>query len=1028
MDRKDRKGSWSLFMGFVLTAAVAFTGCGGGGGGGGTTTTTTTDTTTDSGGSGASLRVAERISVVDAAGSSGTGVAGLRIGKFRVPVPSTVDAAGTDWSNDVTQTFVHERSAEAFGIINEILCMMSQSQYDDMVNKGTYRAQIDMNQCKQDRDSASEAGQSSQNQSSGSTMPNYEDWTVNSYRADNTSPHTVKVWVHEKARHEGDHHEPAKVILVSVNITEGVSATNPYGIFTLNFKAHPLNPDGSLNANITMFKGYLSSYRNQAGKVLLDFIVDGGFDSEMFTEKVALDRAPDGKTGAGETFNSYSSTWGKGKEHFRFANNTSYFKRQDVFTNASTCLDRNSFNQTAWRYGLYDSNGARVTRNSGFPIKFNSYHGWVGYWGLWLPEGATVNDKDIVYRQEYTANALPTEVQYTVMIRGGKLKKHTQKLMTLADVKNIPLDYWDQGTNYRVVWDGAKFAVVAKQSQTDWMWQQCGGTVTCPASIDLTKLTWDMLNFWSQALGGSVQVKLNCPPAGGTTWPPVCNNTTSAGDASQVIFYAEDIVYPGDLGATTVTLSCYDEHNCLDPNAFATLTDTNTANDNPYFTNQITIPTGTISITDASIADWTVISALATDPAGDSTAAKTGGDITALYAANDANNLYIRLDLSAAANPTFGNGPAPNDGSYRFQIESNSTTYPFLGVGVAYANGQWQVGGNGSSFPAPNSLQNNPNLVGVTGGTIEIKIPLADIGNPTTFRRITAEANSCCSQPMGQPPTAWDVIDVLVKHDYTFDPTVNGMVLTSGATPVVLTGTITSQQYQWGVWSAPLFDPTTVDSATGKTYLQLLACDWDPNRTCGWKAWSALPVFYTWETGPAQWSRLTLLKDSSGNVPKFEAPLQVNYTYQKSGNTAADNKYCLDGAATCAKGAKFYLEYAGFGELHGIPGTCVDMDTGQPASCGPNTRWVAEFMIPEGAEVTYSSNGATITNYVKPLEVEQRMRKVAASSCSALAIATYDLPEMTLWSDPNIGTEPTTVPPLISDAPAVIGGVVQPGF
>ncbi len=822
MNGRSKKGIRSVLMGLGLTTAIALSGCGGGGGGGGTTTTTTTD----SGGSGASLRVAERISVVDAS-SSGAGVAGLRIGKFRVAPPqATTDS---DWNKDQTQVFVHERSAEAFGIINEILCMMSQSQYDDMVNKGTYRAQIDMNQCKQDRDSAESAGQSSTNQSSSSTMPDYEDWTVNSYRADNSSPHIVKVWINEKARSEEGWSEPAKTIYVKVTITEGASAANPYGLFTLNFVGIPVG------TSTPMFKGYLKSVLD-GSSILLKFVDEGAGGTDTWTEQVVLDRAADGLTGKGSI--NTVNTWNGNTEtsNFNIAFNPDYFLRDNG--TEQKCADRNDFNETAWRYGLYDVNGARVNRESGFPIKYGDYHGWVGYWGLWLPDNVTINDGATVYKQVYSSNATPTETPYTLLKRGGKLKKHTRNQFPLNNITNIPLDYWEQvctnqqdpstctQTGYRVKWNGSAFVKFQQMDQNTMMWTD----LIPEAPINLSTIGWGELNFWSQSLGGQIRVKL----VASGVWPSVTYTYPDASTAGTVIFYKEDIVYPGDTVPTN--FRCYD--NC---------------------------------------------------PKYDATTGVTS-----------------------------------------------------------------------SGWIDPN--------------------------NPITI-------------------------------DYTFDSSVSGMLLKDDSNRALVLTSATGTN-QWGFMSGPLFDPSASN-------LALLDCNFDMDndpltntQTCGWKAWSEFPVFYTWETGPNQWNQLTLLTDTNGPV-KFQAPLQVQYTHTQTDVNALDNKY---------NGSNFYLEYSGFGELHGIPGTCVD-ESGVPTNCGPNTRWIAEFMIPTGSTVT-PDNGTTLY-YVKPLELEQTMKLVSAATCTTAGLATnpYTLPSISDWSDPAIGTEPTTVAGgLISEAPAVIGGVVQSGF
>ena len=71
------------------------------------------------------------------------------------------------------------------------------------------------------------------------------------------------------------------------------------------------------------------------------------------------------------------------------------------------------------------------------------------------------------------------------------------------------------------------------------------------------------------------------------------------------------------------------------------------------------------------------------------------------------------------------------------------------------------------------------------------------------------------------------------------------------------------------------------------------------------------------------------------------------------------------------------LDYSGFGSLNGIPGKCVDMDSGADADCsqggnGNNSiRWVPQFTIPGLTTVTATdpATNASTDCYVKPLEV-----------------------------------------------------------
>jgi hypothetical protein len=232
---------------------------------------------------------------------------------------------------------------------------------------------------------------------------------------------------------------------------------------------------------------------------------------------------------------------------------------------------------------------------------------------------------------------------------------------------------------------------------------------------------------------------------------------------------------------------------------------------------------------------------------------------------------------------------------------------------------------------------------------------------------------------------------------YTFDST--NMVLKSGTVGVVFgPGQNPAQNFQWGVMSGPLFDPQ---------YLDLLACEMtpvppDPDSTCGWKTWSELPEYYVWETGPNTWNQFTALKDPSTlEVLEFEPPLLVSYVGGESGTST------------------YYLEYSGFGNLNGIPGKCVDPDTGDEMPCGPDSRWVPEFNIAEGSEVDDVVSGAPY--FVKPLEMEQRMKPTESPApCADLNLTTYPLPNISDFVDPNIGSEP-----VVEGPPAVIGGVVQ---
>lgn len=243
-------------------------------------------------------------------------------------------------------------------------------------------------------------------------------------------------------------------------------------------------------------------------------------------------------------------------------------------------------------------------------------------------------------------------------------------------------------------------------------------------------------------------------------------------------------------------------------------------------------------------------------------------------------------------------------------------------------------------------------------------------------------------------------------HSYTF----TSGLLRDGGNAATLSEAPTGQP--WGFNSGPIFEPTASN-------LNALACPWNAAQVCSWRAWSELSEFYTWETGPNNWNKFTTVLDGSNNPVTFDPPLPVQFTYPAGTGginpAAVDQKYA---------GNTFFLQYQGFGSLQGIPGKCFNPENPSDTSldCSqPGRRWVPEFTIPEGS-IGKDGNGVE-KYYIKPLEIEQRMSKVAASECSSLKIVDLSSSWPNLakdWTDPNLGPEPQ-----IDDAPRVIAGVVQ---
>jgi hypothetical protein len=131
------------------------------------------------------------------------------------------------------------------------------------------------------------------------------------------------------------------------------------------------------------------------------------------------------------------------------------------------------------------------------------------------------------------------------------------------------------------------------------------------------------------------------------------------------------------------------------------------------------VQTATITV-DGSTADWTGIAPVITDTTGDS--ATAGTDISRVYLAKDASNIYARIDL---ANGT----PA---GSLYFGIgfispQHAGDRFIFVNIGNNQCSVESRISDTGGyhTFVASGA-------VAVNGSTIEISVPRASLNPPAS--------------------------------------------------------------------------------------------------------------------------------------------------------------------------------------------------------------------------------------------------------------------------------------------------------
>ncbi len=260
----------------------------------------------------------------------------------------------------------------------------------------------------------------------------------------------------------------------------------------------------------------------------------------------------------------------------------------------------------------------------------------------------------------------------------------------------------------------------------------------------------------------------------------------------------------------------------------------------------------------------------------------------------------------------------------------------------------------------------------------------------------------------------WDKVAIANAKTYEFDS--NGMMYLGSVSPgnkVDASGLTLTGNNQWGVRSGTLVvassaikcDNLGQQDASGLNYCPHLIANQSET--------------YRWETGKQPWN-WTITLTSNGQVATFDPPKKLTATLSTANSTLP---------ATSPKiGAKLFLDFNGFGQLYGIPGSCYDPSTNEKGPCDGNTysAYAPDFSLREGATVTDDNN---TTYYIKPLDQEIRFGRKTLSDCGTTldadltAAAAATLPT-TNGEDPRTTIGATAPTPAV-DKPAVIHGVVQ---
>lgn len=506
------KNKFNLWSWLAVSTSLLLLNCSSSGGG------SSADT---AGGDVAGIEIAEQIALVTASESGGAGVgfaAGLNLSESGAPT------AG-EFVTDEVHTRVYDESMKPLDQVNSIICMVSQTRFDALVNQ-SYNALIDNARCNNDGGDPNQSGQSS------GQSQDLELWKVITERASAEDSEIVKVWIPQT---EDSEEGGAGEIKAKMELFEGMSDSNPFGEFNLNFSflANGVSQGGG---NLFVSKA------DDSDLIELGLVMDEG-EGNMKVHAM-IDHASDSGQAIVQALQNHDGQ-GLQEMNIEVAFNENYYL-VDYGPDGQQCKDRKNFDETVWQYNLYKDTGERLDLDAGFPIHTvanegeRSEHGWAGYYGIWLPDslgstnGITVKDED--------------DNSYTVFQGEGRLVRRTKSFITLGELEGVRLQHFDHEEmgNFIVEWMGDHFEKVAVQSC-----DQNGCNIQnfeIPQVVDLEAFDW--FGIYSETLG---YIDLVVPEEG------LSNDTVAP-------YYHEEFVLPNDetLLAGALELKCYS--NCLKPN------------------------------------------------------------------------------------------------------------------------------------------------------------------------------------------------------------------------------------------------------------------------------------------------------------------------------------------------------------------------------------------------------------------------------------------------------------------------------
>lgn len=461
-------------------------------------------------------------------------------------VASALPATSSPYMTDPQSSYVQDATSESIGTVNMITCIMSSMRADALVNQGPYSALLDQNVC-----NAAKSGAATSASGAGAAQaPNYMTAVVNSTRASNSDPMIVTAWISI-----GQGGTP-ETVFAHTSVSAAPTTADPYGAFRLDYCGKgPTDTTCQMNGFLQAGGGTLSYYETETHNG------SGGAGQTRALQLSSVGTA----SGSGSVAVQQSGNGGSASA-FNFAYDQSYFLRADQLGN-SECFSRDATDPgtgfSVWQYGLYDATtGARIERNSGFPIQYTSggtaYQGYVGYYGLSVQPGVPLPANGSTVQKVDYSGGTATTANYTAVSYGGRLTRYTRQTRTLRSINQLPLNVFigavnnfglpNANTQYVMYWDDPSAKLIATAEM------QCNqngcqaSNLAQPLPLDLT--LWASMGGvqgYSQSLGGNLFIGLS-----GVSTPIDSSAVT-------VVYDIQDLVYPTD---PNVPATLYCASNC----------------------------------------------------------------------------------------------------------------------------------------------------------------------------------------------------------------------------------------------------------------------------------------------------------------------------------------------------------------------------------------------------------------------------------------------------------------------------------